>query len=347
MNQSSFRDFVSWREQYDLKSDGPLGPHLAGTALCQRQRNAEGQQAGALSHKAALPPLLSYGLEPDEHYRPACIHSQAPIPTEQQPLVDDDLWFFAELYATQPADLPKCRKHSLGVLTELKQRWHSVGEHLRSFQTPAVRTVAGARDLGLTALLVVLTSWADVTYPYGLIAGLPAVGTAPPYGVFAAQQGRLKPGRRDDVLLEETLQDAAQGFCTEPLTYTQLIRELRGQPFRLIPRCVIVQSSGKKRIIDNGATGGQSERSSDWNKLVLRSPLRPAQHISAVASLMSDDRWAQLTSQDAWQSGGEDWPNAYRHPPISRDESRGCIVCFWHADRAEPAFQVYFGHLLR
>ena len=109
------------------------------------------------------------------------------------------------------------------------------------------------------------------------------MGTAPPYGVFPEQPGRiltmedvlddwethnykniasLKPGRHDAVLLEQSLSDAAQGFCSTRLTHTQLLRELRGEPFRLIPRCVIVQSSGKKRIIDNGDTGGQSERSS-------------------------------------------------------------------------------------
>ena len=102
-----------------------------------------------------------------------------------------------------------------------------MGEHLRSFQTPAIRTVTCSRDIGLTALLVILTSWADVTYPYGLVAGLPAVGTAPPYGVFPEQQGRiltmedvlegwethnyktiaaLKPGKHDEVLLEQSLQ---------------------------------------------------------------------------------------------------------------------------------------------
>jgi len=29
---------------------------------------ADGQQVGALSHKAALPPILSYGLSMDEHF---------------------------------------------------------------------------------------------------------------------------------------------------------------------------------------------------------------------------------------------------------------------------------------
>ena len=89
LNQAPFCDFPRWRDQHDLKADGPLGPHLASTALRQRQRHAEGQQAGALSHKAALPPLLSFGLDPDTHYQRAYLRSQVPLPTEQQPLLDD------------------------------------------------------------------------------------------------------------------------------------------------------------------------------------------------------------------------------------------------------------------
>ena len=226
----------------------------------QRQRHAEGQQAGALSHKAALPPLLSFGLDPDTHFQRACLRSQAPILTEQSPLLDDDLWFVAELYASRSEDLPRLREQSLGILKELKQRWRSVGERLRTFQTSAIRTVTRSRDIGLTALLVTLTSWADITYPYGLVAGLPAVGTAPPYGVFPEQPGRIL-----------TMED----------------------------------------VLD------------DWE----------THNYKTIAS-------APLT-HTPWLSGGEDWPNAYRHSPISQEESRGCIVCFWHAEREEPAFQVY------
>ena len=74
---------------------------------------------------------------------------------------------------------------------------------------------------------------------------LPAVGTAPPYGVFPEQPAHLltmedvlddwethnyktiaalKPGKHDDVLLEQSLNDAAQGFCSTPLTHAQLLR---------------------------------------------------------------------------------------------------------------------------
>ena len=46
--------------------------------------------------------------------------------------------------------------------------------------------------------------------------------------------------------------------------------------------------SGKQRVIDNGDKGGQSERSSDANKLTLCSP-SPAQHISLVMHRWSED----------------------------------------------------------
>ena len=40
---------------------------------------------------------------------------------------------------------------------------------------------------GLLGLLVVLLSWGDVAMPLGFVRGLPAVGLAPPYGIFPQQ----------------------------------------------------------------------------------------------------------------------------------------------------------------
>ena len=36
-----------------------------------------------------------------------------------------------------------------------------------------------------------------------------------------------------------------------------------------------------------------------------------------------------------------DWPNAYRHCPMSRQEALACVVVWYHQDWQEPAFQVY------
>lgn len=104
--------------------------------------------------------------------------------------------------------------------------------------------------------------------------------------------------------------------------------------------CVITQANGTQRIIDD-ARGGQSERSADRNKLVLRTPLRPAQHIAAVASVMPEGLWGHCCQADRWLGAGEDWPQAYRHSPISFDEGLACVVVFWHDEWQEPAFQIY------
>jgi len=46
-------------------------------------------------------------------------------------------------------------------------------------------------------------------------------------------------------------------------------------------------------------------------------------------------------ASDNFESGGEDWPDAYRHSPISREESLGCVVTWWHHEWQQPAFQLY------
>ena len=123
------------------------------------------------------------------------------------------------------------------------------------------------------------------------------------------------------------------------------MRETQGKPIRLIPRFVIQQSSGKQRIIDNAHTGGQSAFSSESNKLVLCSALRPAQHASLAVSALGFDRAKEVLQHDSLEGGGEDWPNAYRSCPMSADESRACVVCWHHREWGVPAYQLYTGLL--
>ena len=174
-----------------------------------------------------------------------------------------------------------------------------------------------------------LPAWAD-----HLIKGLPAVGFAPNYGVFPEQDahflslddvledadannasilnilGGLRPGKDDTFVLEQSCQDAEHGFCSQPMNKTALLSVLKGRRFRLIPRCVITQAYGKQRIIDDAARGRQSDLSSDRNKLVLCSPLRPAQHVAAVSAAASDAQWQAWMRSDRWLGAGEDLPTS-------------------------------------
>eukprot|EP00435_Cladocopium_sp_Y103_P073341 s50_g43.t1 len=292
INAPPFSCFPQWLASRGEAWAGLLGPHLAAGSVRQLARIGEGQQVGAVAHRAALPPLLPFNLSPDAHFQQALSRAQQPLPFEDLPI-------------------------------ELQRRWSGVTAHLRSFQEPEVRVVTQQRDIGLLALLLVLTSWADTSLPFGLVKGLPAVGYAPPYGIFPQQPAKrlsmedvlqgwqshnahliaqLKPGKHDEFLLTQSIEDATNGFCTFPLTSTQLQTQIQGQAHRLIPRCVITQSSGKQRVIDNGDTGGQSELSSDANKLTL-------------------------------------------FCPMSRGESLGCVVVWWHHEWQAPAFQLYTGLL--
>ena len=223
----------------------------------------EGRQGGSLSHKAALPPRLPFGLSDDDHFNQAMSISRHPLPMEQETVLDEDLEFAAHMCTHFRGKLRELRQEAISVLHELQSRWKPVGRQLRSFQSEAVQKVTVKRDLNFTALLIVLQSWADTSYPFGLVRGLPAVGFAPHYGVFPQQPAcmisqqdvldgwlghnrailqTLRAGKDDEVLLEQSEADAAAGFCTPPLTQQQLQAVLQQRPYRVIPRCIIVQS---------------------------------------------------------------------------------------------------------
>ena len=307
-----FLTYSRWMSEQEPAWDGALVPQLPSQQARHWQRTSDGKQVGAISHKAALPPLLSFGLSPDTHFGQALERAQQPTPFEQVPVLDSDLTFAAYVTSTYRGQLHSLRKDIMGRLKELHRRWKPVSSRLRQFQTTDIRCVASRRDLGFLALLVVLMAWGDTSLPRDFLLGMKAVGTAPAYGVFPLQPAddiqldalfhsvdshnqhicsQLHPGRDDTFMLTQSMKDADAGFCTQPMTHSQLLRATHGMPFRLIPRCVITQSSGKQRIIDNADVGGQSELSSDPNKLILCSPLRPAQHLSVALALMSESQF--------------------------------------------------------
>ena len=365
VNGPPFDSYTRWLKEVGADWAGPCGPALTPQAIRVLQR-ADGQQADALNQRAALPPLLSFGLSVDEHFEQATARLRSPMPTEQAPVLDRDLAFAASYTAENRTNLRALRQHAVGAVRELKRRWATVDSRLRRRQAPALRRVTAARDIGLIALLVVLFAWPDTALPFALIAGMPAVGFAPCYGVFpqipveqisfqevmgdwrahnTRTLERLGPSKDDEFILQQSTKDFESGFCSPPLTKEALLKQLKGRPYRLIPRCVITQSSGKQRIIDDADAGGQSETSRDSNKLVLCSALRPGQHAQAIVSRIPPEDLGAAKESDSLESGGEDWPDAYRHCPMHEDESLACLVVWWHHEWNAPAFQIYAGLL--
>ena len=366
INSPPFSSFPQWLAEQGERWDGPLIPHMAAGAVRQMARIGEGCQVGAVTHRASLPPLLPFNLEPSAHFEQAVDRAQQPLPFEDLPVADADLRFAASSYAPNTTALRSWRRQAIGALRELQRRWKGVTLHLRSFQEPAIAKVTHQRDIGLIALLMVLTSWADTGFPYGLVKGLPAVGFSPPYGIFPQQPAQrltlddvmngweshnraivnsLRPSKNDAFLLQQSIEDAEKGFCTMPMKFHDFRSKIAGKAHRVIPRCVITQSSGKQRVIDNGDTGGQSELSSDSNKLTLCSPIRPAQHIALAMDNWTEEEILTFSTLDAWETGQEDLPSAYRYCPMSFQESLGCVVVWYHEEWQAPAYQLYSGLL--
>ena len=150
---------------------------------------------------------------------------------------------------------------------------------------------------------------------------------------------KIGPGKDDDVILQESMEDAEKGFATQPMSANELQRTLRGAEHSLIRRFVITQATGKKRIIDDAAEGGQSEVSTDENALGFCSALQPAHHIWVLVQAMR--KYGHEGLAEEILSGGEDWPDAYRYTPMKQEEATSCAVVWWHPMQKEPESSRY------
>jgi len=328
-------------------------------------RGAEGVQLRAFSHKAALPPLVSFGLSPDEHFVEAIKIVEGVLPAEKTIMMDEDLKFAAAMMVDSGNKIRQFRDEAIKAVRLLKHRWRSVTAKLREIQQEGIRQVTIARDIGLLTLLSIVMLWPDHTFGEHLVYGFPGVGHCEWSGVFprrevtpvergdplkgAAEHNKdlllaMRPGKDDAVILEKSMMDADKGFATQPMSYDELVKHLQGEEFRLIRRFVITQATGKQRIIDDAAAGGQSEASTDENILGFCNALQPANHLAALASSLAE-RGIPWPRGEQVRSGGEDWPDAYRYTPMRPEESRACVVVWWHPKKGIPVFQRYHGLL--
>ena len=60
INSAPFSTYPEWLALQGEAWDGPLIPHLASGTTRQMARIGDGCQVGAMTHRAALPPLLPF-----------------------------------------------------------------------------------------------------------------------------------------------------------------------------------------------------------------------------------------------------------------------------------------------
>ena len=364
VNAAPFVTYVEWRETQGLHTYGPLGPARVTKTDNRAFRASGGQQVGAYAHKAALSPLVSFGMSPDEHFQAALEAGCVPSPLEVQGAHDEDLLFAAEMtkaHANQGGDR---RLEAVGAIRELKHRWRSVTHRLKRAQTATVHAVTRQRDIGLLTLLAMLVMWPDTAFGFHLTRGFPAVGFAPWSGIFehrevspvtqdtvwngamesnARIRAGLRPSTCDAVITAKTEVDCEKGFCTPAMRREELERTVKGRRYRLIRRFAIEQG-GNYRVIDDAADGGQSESSVDANRLRFCSAVQPAYHVALLANAYAAEGAPLPPGEGIW-SGGEDWPDAYRFTPMDPEDALACVVVYWHDEWGEPAYHIYYGLL--
>ena len=365
INLPAFNRYARWTEGRGIPPGCPRPPSQVEKIAARAARGAEGVQLRAFSHKAALPPLISFGLSPDQHFEKSLKLAEGTLPAERSIMVDEDLKFAAAMMVVSRGELGRIREDVIKAVKLLKHRWIPVTARLRQVQQEGIRQVTRARDIGLLTLLSIVMLWPDYTFGEHLVYGFPGVGHCEWSGIFprrevtpaekvdpfkgAAEHNKdlllsMHPGKDDYVILEKSMVDAVKGFATQPMSYEELVKHLRGEEFRLIRRFVITQATGKQRIIDDAAAGGQSEASTDENILGFCNALQPAHHLVALAAELAE-RDMPWPKDEGVRSGGEDWPDAYRYTPMRPEESRACVVVWWHPEKGKPVFQRYHGLL--
>ena len=317
------------RPDWDGHSFGPrLVDPLERTAIAMSGL----QQSGAAAAAKALPPMIPFGVGEDRHFELALELQQRPTSFEAMGVVDDDLIFAAAGYTAQGVKLRDARRRAGRWLQELSRRMWPVTHHLQSYQAPGIRSTTHGRHIALIGLLMLFIGWPDTTFIASLIYGFSAVGFSPHVPIYKAQPAHPSGGRRP-----------GERFLWSPLTWAQLCQEF--PKFRLIRRFCIRQPSGKLRVIDDAADGGQSALSSDANKLGLCASIQPGLHVQLLWQAASSSTHKEGLLQAGIWSGGEDLPNAYRRVPMRPDHSNVAIVAYYDHHVGAPRFRRYYGSL--
>ena len=363
INDDAFLGFQRWVHQQGLPADGPLGPLILPRTGVHVARASLAEQSGAAARKSSLPPLVPFGLEPEDHFSHCQYVHEIGTPLEGPVELDLDLHFAAHEMVAWYHQLVSMRAEYLAKFRILCDRLSPVSETLRLQQDPVVRSANPKVHLAMLALLVCLLQWPDTSFCHHLFTGFPAVGYLPPCGIWDSQVvdyislqevfadgpadgssliQRLRPSDDDHVILEAGNKDEAHGWCSPafPLAHLKTFPE-----YRLIKRFVITQASGKKRVIDDAASGGQSFYSHDANKLQFTTALQPCQHVKLLVDSLLKASIDPHHHPDSISTVGEDLPDAYRKIPMWPPHSRACLVTYWDSEAQAVRIRQYHSML--
>ena len=337
LTQPMFRSFQDWVHQQGLPADGPLGSNVLPRNGIAAFRSGMTEQAGAAGKRLALPPVVPFNLTPEQHFAAALAVQRNGCPLDYPSPVDRDLqyasWRMVESYST----LTQLRGAALWCVRCLAERLQGITDHIRAQQAATLRMVNPQVHFALIALLIGILHWPDTNFCRHLFSGFPATGYVGPCGVWDTQpvsyasptavfqqseddavalaaEIQQRPMNAEDlfVIHDSSAEDEKHHWCIPEFGWSAL--RATNRPFRLIKRFVITQASGKKRVIDDAAGGGQSAHSHDANHLQFCSALQPCAHVQALSTATRWHYGEDAPLLEPVVTCGEDLPDAYKIP---------------------------------
>ena len=357
VNQSPFVNFAKWLDERSIA--GPVGS-TAGQGTSAMLEAAAGRQAGALSAKHALPPLLGHSRDEEEHFRAAVdFAKRGKLPFDEDVAAPHDLKFAAESTAAELRDLREFRLRSMHALQELSRRCKPLTAELLKWQSPTVRAVAGHIHAGLIAVLVVLTRWPDRKLALRFVTGFGITGVMEDTGAFEpseyeapmpvhtllgeskvllAELDRQRASEEGQFLWDSCEEECKKGWAAPLRCKSDIDAEFGAGQWAPIPAFCHVQPSGKRRRIDDGRRGRQNEATAFCERQRMCTPFQPVIDARVVRQACADA--GADVARERLVSGGEDLPSAYRSVPVHPDHLRLNVVAVRDPVTGEWKFQV-------
>ena len=302
INQPVFINFHDWVHEHGFAADGVLGPTVLPSLGVAAFGAGMAEQSGAAGRRLALPPVVPFSLDPEQHFHTALQVQLYGCPLDFPAPVERDLTFASCVMAENHENLFSLRQAGLEVLKGVAEGLSPISEAIRRQQAESLQQVNPAVQFALLALLVGLLQWPDTTFFiffHCLFAGFPADGYLPPCGIWAARPATylsladtLTSGVEDahNLLAElrhralpsedlEVIHPAGEvgeqnHWCTPESGWDEV---LRTAPLDLSSR-----DHPSLRKEAGAASGGQSLYSQDSNKLQFCSALQPCAHVSTL-----------------------------------------------------------------
>ena len=309
--------------------------------------------------------LLPPGLGPAEHVAQAL---DLPSPFTPHKWPDDDVQFVAYSVAVWQDELPLLANRQRKVLQSLCTAVRPLSQALDKLRCSSSVKVASAKNAAFVALLTCLLRWPDHGQASCFIHGFPIVGQVSFSGMFRPISGGHSddesvedwlhrdaaqavnklldspPPKHAQEILELTLKEKEQGFCSELMTKDQVDRLFGQGSWRPMERFLLVQGDSKKRLVDNcrktehNAHAQLQETIFTVSVDFIASATRDT--LSAIRSRTHGD-----ISELPWlrvRVGTDDLPDAYRGHPV-QDSHLPLSVVAIHVPHKGWRFTVLYG----